>query len=56
MGEGITTGANVCRKVEGLVEDRRISRKVKGKLMCFAQVRLQHIYDPDTMAMANKQQ
>ncbi len=52
---GITAGANAWRKVEGVMGDRRISRKRKGNVLSSC-VTLAYINALETMAQTEKQQ
>ena len=51
----ITTGANTWRKVEGMMGDRRISRKYTGNMLssCFTPAYMNAL---QTMALTEKQQ
>ena len=55
MGRGAQAGANACRAVEGVMAERRVSKRLKGKFMstCVTPVCL---HGTETMEMTELQQ
>ena len=51
----IQVGENVWRRVGGVMADRNISRKLKGKVLMSC-VMLAHLYSLETVALTERQQ